>query len=383
MADKKDYYEVLGINKSATDAEIKSAFRKAAKTCHPDLHPNDKQAEAKFKELNEAYEILSDPDKRAKYDQFGFAAFDPTMGGGGAGNPFQGGAGFGGFDDIINNIFGGGFSGFGGGTSTGRDSAMAGDDLRYNLTLTFEEAAFGVTKEFTVPREERCSSCGGTGAKAGTSPVRCPTCNGTGQVKTQQNTPFGAFTTSRPCSACGGSGRFIKEPCPDCRGRGRVRKNSRIELKVPAGIDDGQTINMRGEGEAGYKGGPRGNLYVTVSVRPHKLFVRKGSNLLLNMTLPFTTMTLGGEITVPTLQDQVRYTIPAGTQNGTTFRLREQGVQHLNTQGKGDLLITVETDIPKRLTDEQRELLLQFAAVSGDAGTGKSKGSIRNIFKSK
>ena len=214
--------------------------------------------------------------------------------------------------------------------------------------------------------------------------MRCPTCNGTGQVRTQQNTMFGAFTTSRPCSACNGTGKYIKDPCPDCRGKGRVRKNTRIQLKVPAGINDGQTINMRGEGEAGYKGGPRGNLYVTVSVKPHKLFTRDGCNLLLSLKVPFTTMALGGEITVPTLKEKVRYTIPSGTQNGTTFRLKEQGVPipNASSQGKGDLLVTVESDIPRRLSDEQRALLQQYAALSGEATTpAKKKGGIRNIFK--
>lgn len=380
MADKRDYYEVLGVSKDATDAQIKSAFRKAAKTCHPDLHPDDKEAEARFKELNEAYEVLSDADKRAKYDQFGHAAFDPSMGGGG----YQGGAGFGGFEDIFSSFFGGGFGGFGGDYgSSRRDGPAAGNDLRYNLSLTFEEAANGVTKEITVPREEECESCRGTGAKAGTSPTRCPTCNGSGQVRTQQNTPFGAFTTSRPCSACGGTGKFIKEPCPDCRGKGRVRKNARISVKVPAGIDDGQTLNVRDQGEAGYKGGPRGNLYVTVTVKPHKQFTRNGSTLILHMQVPFTTMAMGGEIEVPTLRDPVRYTIGAGTQNGTTFRLREQGIPIPNTNARGDLLVKVECIIPKRLTDQQKEILQQFAIASGDKSAPKPSRSIRDIFKNK
>lgn len=378
MADKRDYYEVLGVSKDATDAQIKSAFRKAAKTCHPDLHPDDKEAEARFKELNEAYEVLSDPDKRSKYDQFGHAAFDPSMGGG-----YQGGAGFDGFDDIINSFFGGGFGGGYGSGSSRRDGPMAGDDMRYNLSLTFEEAANGVTREITISREEECESCHGTGAKAGTSPVRCPTCGGAGQVRTQQNTPFGAFTTSRPCSACGGTGKYIKDPCPDCRGKGRVRKNTRLSIKVPAGIDDGQTLNMQGQGEAGYKGGPRGNLYVTITVKPHKQFSRKGSTLLLHMQVPFTTMALGGEIEVPTLREPVRYTIGAGTQNGTTFRLREQGIPILNTSARGDLLVTVEPIIPKRLTDQQKELLQQFAIASGDKPAPKPSRSIRDIFKNK
>lgn len=363
MADKRDYYEVLGVSKTATDAEIKSAFRKRAKECHPDLHPGDKKAESQFKELNEAAEVLSDPDKRAKYDQFGHAAFDPSMGGQ---NPFEGGfGGFGGFSDIIDQMFGGGFGGggYGGGT---RNGPTQGNDLRYNLTLTFEEAAFGVKKEILIPREEECETCGGTGAKPGTQPERCATCNGTGQVRTQQNTILGSFTSTRPCSACRGTGKVIKEPCASCKGTGRLRKNTRIIVNVPAGIDNGQTISMRGEGESGARGGARGDLYVTISVRPHKLFTRRGFDLYLEMAIPFSIATLGGQIVVPTLQENVKYTVPAGTQSGATFRLREQGVQRLQQTGRGDLLITVKIDVPKRLTDEQRELLEKYALSMGE-----------------
>ena len=376
--EKKDYYEVLGVTKTASDDEIKSAFRKKAKTCHPDLNQGNKEKEAQFKELNEAYEVLSDPDKRAKYDQFGHAAFDPSMGGGQ--NPFTGGSGgfgFGGFGDIFDSFFGGGFQNNG----SHHDSPMAGDDLRYNLTLTFEEAAFGVRKEILIPREESCSVCGGTGAKPGTQPVRCPTCNGTGQVRAQQNTVFGAFTSTRPCSACGGSGKIIHEPCAECRGKGRVRKNVRLQLNVPAGIDNGQTINMRGEGESGFRGGPRGNLYVTINVRPHKLFVRNGVDVMLNMTIPFTTAALGGEIIVPTLREQVRYNVPAGTQNGTTFRLREQGIPRLNAAGSGDLLVTVTIDVPKRLSDEQKELLQRFSETLGSSSAAQPKSGKKGFFK--
>lgn len=377
MADKRDYYEVLGVPKDADDSQIKSAFRKAAKTCHPDLHPDDKAAEARFKELNEAYEVLSDKDKRAKYDQFGFAAFDPAQGGG---SPFQG-AGFGGFEDIFSSFFGGGF---GGGSSARQNGPEQGDDIRYNLTLTFEEAAFGVVKEFNVTREDECEACSGTGAKPGTSPVRCPTCGGSGQVRSQQNTILGAFTTTRPCSQCGGTGKFVKEQCTACKGRGRVRKAAHIRLEVPAGIDDGQTINMRGKGEAGFRGGPRGNLYVTVAVKPHKLFTRKGNNLLLSMEVPYTKMVLGGEIEVPTLRESLKYSIPAGTQNHTTFRLREQGIQYVNATGKGDMLVTVETAIPKKVTPEQAELLKQLSAAFGESAPAeKNARGFKNIFKDK
>ena len=369
MAEKRDYYEILGVPKTATEAEIKSAFRKQAKTCHPDLHPGDKAAEARFKELNEAAEVLGDPEKRAKYDQFGHAAFDPSMGGQ---NPFKGGFGGFGFSDIFDQMFGGGF---GGGTRT-QNGPVAGNDLRYSMTLTFEEAAFGVRREILIPREESCSTCGGTGAKPGTQPVRCTTCGGTGQVRTQQNTILGSFTATRPCSACRGTGKIIKEPCQDCKGTGRVRRNTRIVVNVPAGIDNGQTISMRGEGEAGLRGGPRGDLYISVTVRPHKLFQRRGYDLYLEMPIPFTTAALGGEITVPTLRESVRYTVPAGTQSGATFRLREQGVPRLHNQGRGDLLVKVYIDVPKKLTEEQRHLLTQFAATQG----GRPRGGKKSIF---
>ncbi len=370
MAEKRDYYEILGVPKTATEAEIKSAFRKQAKTCHPDLHPGDKAAEARFKELNEAAEVLGDPEKRAKYDQFGHAAFDPSMGGQ---NPFEGGFGGFGFSDIFDQMFGGGF---GGGTRT-QNGPVAGNDLRYSMTLTFEEAAFGVRREILIPREESCSACGGTGAKPGTQPVRCTTCGGTGQVRTQQNTILGSFTATRPCSACRGTGKIIKEPCQDCKGTGRVRRNTRIVVNVPAGIDNGQTISMRGEGEAGLRGGPRGDLYISVTVRPHKLFQRRGYDLYLEMPIPFTTAALGGEITVPTLRESVRYTVPAGTQSGATFRLREQGVPRLHNQGRGDLLVKVYIDVPKKLTEEQRHLLTQFAATQGG---GRPRGGKKSIF---
>ena len=370
MAEKRDYYEILGVPKTATEAEIKSAFRKQAKTCHPDLHPGDKAAEARFKELNEAAEVLGDPEKRAKYDQFGHAAFDPSMGGQ---NPFEGGFGGFGFSDIFDQMFGGGF---GGGTRT-QNGPVAGNDLRYSMTLTFEEAAFGVRREILIPREESCSTCGGTGAKPGTQPVRCTTCGGTGQVRTQQNTILGSFTATRPCSACRGTGKIIKEPCQDCKGTGRVRRNTRIVVNVPAGIDNGQTISMRGEGEAGLRGGPRGDLYISVTVRPHKLFQRRGYDLYLEMPIPFTTAALGGEITVPTLRESVRYTVPAGTQSGATFRLREQGVPRLHNQGRGDLLVKVYIDVPKKLTEEQRHLLTQFAATLGG---GRPRGGKKSIF---
>ena len=382
LADKRDYYEVLGIQKGASDADIKSAFRKKAKNCHPDLHPGDKAKEAEFKELNEAYEILSDPDKRAKYDQFGFAAFDPSMGGGQG--PFGGGAGFGGFDfsDIIDSVFGGGgfrsggFDGFGGSSRT-RNGPVPGNDLRYSITLTLEEAASGIKKEILIPREEECATCHGTGAKPGTEPVRCATCGGTGQVRTQQNTPFGSFASTRPCTACHGTGKIIKDPCTDCHGNGRIRKNTRIMVNVPAGIDDGQTICLRGEGEAGMRGGPRGDLYVTIRIKPHRTLQRDGYDLRVEQAIPFTVAALGGEILVPSLNGSVKCKIPAGTQSGATLRLREQGIQRLNASGKGDMLVTVVIEVPKKLSEEQKNLLEQFAASMGEK---QSRPSVKKSF---
>lgn len=359
---KADYYELLGVNRNATDDEIKNAFRKLAKKYHPDMQTGDKaEAEAKFKEVNEAYEVLSDKEKRAKYDQFGHAAFDPSAGGGG--NPFTGG--FGDISDIFDTMFGG-FGGFGGGAQQNRTGPARGNDLKYNLTLTFEEAAFGCKKEIVIPREDNCDACGGTGAKPGTKPVKCTSCNGTGQVRVQQNTVFGAFATVRTCDACNGTGKIIADPCQECRGRGRVRKNHRISLTIPAGIDNGQTLNMHGEGESGRRGGPNGDLYVVVSVKPHKLFTRSGYDIYLDMNLPMTIAALGGEIQVPTLAGNVKYNIPEGTQTGTTFRLREQGVAKLNSGGKGDMLVRVNVQIPKHLNDEQRELMRKLALSLGD-----------------
>lgn len=379
VAEKRDYYEVLGVPKTATDAEIKSAFRKKAKECHPDLHPGDKAAEAQFKELNEAAEVLSDPDKRSKYDQFGHAAFDPGAGGG---NPFSGGggfSGFGGFSDIIDQMFGGGFSGGGfSGGSAQRNGPQAGNDLRYNLTLTFEEAAFGVRKEILVPREENCTVCGGTGAKPGTEPTRCPTCGGTGAVRTQQNTILGSFTSTRPCSACRGTGKIIHDPCQECKGTGRLRKNTRIAVDVPAGIDNGQMISLRGNGEAGVRGGPRGDLYVSITVKPHRVFRRKGFDLYMEMPIPYTVAALGGSVMVPTLNGTVSCNIPAGTPSGKTFRLREKGIQVLHGNSFGDLLMTATVDVPKRLTDEQRQLLEQLAALEGSTTTKSGKKTLFN-----
>lgn len=376
MANKRDYYEVLGVDKGATESEIKSAFRQKAKECHPDLHPGDKEAETKFKELNEAAEVLSDSKKRGQYDQFGHAAFDPASGGGAGGyeNPFSG---FGGFTDIFETMFGGGFSG----GQRDANAPAAGRDLKQTLTISFEDAAFGAKREILVQREQNCSTCGGSGAKPGTKPERCTTCGGSGQVRVQQNTMLGSFTSVRPCTACRGTGQIIKEPCLDCHGEGRVRKTNRVVVNIPAGIDDGQTLSMPGEGEAGYRGGPNGNLYLVIRVKPHKLFRRQGADLYLDLKVSFMTATLGGDITVPTLTGSVKYAIPEGTQPGTTFRMREQGIQRLRSTQKGDLLVKVDIDVPKRLSEEQKNLLRAFGETLGDKPSDPQRGnSKKSIF---
>ena len=379
MAEKRDYYEVLGVDKNADAGTIKKAYYQLAKKYHPDANPGDKAAEEKFKEANEAYAVLSDADKRAKYDQYGHAAFDPSMGGGNGGF-----SGFGGFEDFdLGDILGGMFGGaFGGGRSSRRSNGpMQGEDIALSVTITFEEAAFGTKKEILVPREENCPDCGGTGAKPGSTPTKCSACGGTGQVRVQQNTMFGSFSTVRTCEACNGTGKIISDPCTHCKGRGRVNKSNRISVTIPAGINNGQTLTMRGEGEAGIRGGANGDLYIGINVRPHKLFSRKGYDLYLDINIPMTTAALGGEIQVPTLKGSVKYNVPQGTQPGTTFRLKEQGVQKLNAAGKGDLFVRVNVQIPKRLNEEQRELLEKLAEAMGDRTTNTPKPMKRTIIE--
>lgn len=356
MAEKRDYYEVLGVSKNATDDEIKRAYRKKAKECHPDLHPDDKSAVERFKELNEANEVLSDPDKRARYDQFGFE--DPMNGMGGAGgNPF-GGFDFGGMGDIFDQLFNGGM-----GARTSRNQGpIAGNDLRYELRITFEEAAKGCEKSFEIYRNELCDTCSGNGAKPGTSPVSCPTCNGKGQFRQSS----GWMTTVRTCPTCGGTGKVVREKCTTCSGSGRVRKKRTVTVKVPAGIDNGQTIIMNGQGEPGTRGGANGDLYIVVGVKPHKLFRRDGYNLLLDFPISFVTAALGGDVEVPTLSGPVKYRIPEGTQPGTEFRIKGAGIQMLRSSGKGDLVMKTKVEIPKRLNNKQKDLLRQFDDTTTD-----------------
>ncbi len=353
MADKRDYYEVLGVNKGAGDDELKKAYRKVAKKYHPDLHPDDKEAEEKFKEVNEAYAVLSDPEKRSRYDQFGHAGVDPNFGAGG------GGAGFGGFDfgDIFGDIFGGGFGGFGG---SRRNGPVRGNDVRQVIDITFEEAAFGTKKKLSITKMESCSECGGSGAKPGTQATVCTKCGGTGQVRNQVRTPLGYMTNIGTCPDCSGSGKIIKDPCRQCRGTGKVRKNSVIEVDIPAGIDHGQTIQIRGKGEPGERGGAQGDLLVTVRVKPHPLFIREGNNVFIDMPITFVQAALGATVKVPTLDGTVEYDIPEGTQSETTFKLRGKGIPYIRSKARGDQYVKVRVEVPSNLSSKQKELLREF-----------------------
>jgi molecular chaperone DnaJ len=366
MAEKRDYYEVLGVTKGATDDEIKKAYRKLAKENHPDLHPGDKACEERFKEINEAYEILSDPDKKARYDQYGHAAFDPNagFGGGGAG-------GFGDFGDIFSDIFGGGgFGGFGdifgGGGGRQANAPRKGESIRTNVSISFEEAAFGCKKDVTVGRIEQCPDCKGTGCAPGTTPEVCPDCKGTGSVRTTQRTPFGMVQSSGPCQKCRGTGKIIHQPCPTCRGMGSVRRQHKLNVTIPAGIDDGQTVSVRGQGSAGANGGPAGDLLVFIIVRPHARFERDGSNVVMEQEISYSQAVLGAEIEVPTLDGNVKLNIPEGTQTGSVFRMKGKGIPFLRGGGRGDQYVSVKVAVPKNLTSSQKELLRQFAASVGD-----------------
>jgi len=358
---KRDFYEVLGVEKSSSDADIKKAYRKQAKQYHPDMNPDDKTAEAKFKEVNEAYEILSDPQKRARYDQYGHAGVDPN-GFGGAGAGF-GDFDFGGIGDIFESFFGG--SGFGR-SSRSRSGPQKGTDLKYSVEIAFEQAAFGIEKEISINRHESCSSCGGSGAKSGSSPTTCKHCNGTGQVQYKQSTPFGQFVNVKTCDVCRGEGKIIINPCPACNGKGNLRKTVKINLNIPAGIDDGQTMSLRGEGDPGSKGGPAGDLFVTINVKPHALFKRQGNDVVCEMPITFVQAALGAELEVPTLDGNVKYNMPEGTQTGSIFRLKGKGIPYLRGNGRGDQYVKVEIDVPKKLNEKQKAALKEFADISGD-----------------
>ena len=358
---KRDYYEVLGISKGASEDEIKKAYKKMARKYHPDLNPDNKEAEEKFKEVNEAYEVLSDPDKKARYDQYGHAGVDPNFGAGGAG--FDGNFDFGDLGDIFGSFFGGGF---GGGRRTNPNAPQRGESIRMSLAISFEEAAFGCEKAVTVDRMEQCGACHGSGCAAGTTPEVCPDCHGTGTVQVRRQTPMGVFATSSPCTRCGGKGRIIHQPCKDCHGTGSVRKRKTIQATIPAGIDNGQTISIRGQGHAGVNGGPAGDLLITITVRPHELFRREGTSVLCEAPITFAQAVLGAELEIPTIDGKVKYTLPEGTQSGTTFRLKGKGIPSINGHGRGDQYVTVYIETPRNLNKEQKEALKKFAETMGD-----------------
>ncbi len=359
MAEKRDYYEVLGLQKGASDAEIKKAYRKLAKQYHPDLNPDDPEAEAKFKEVNEANQVLSDPEKRAKYDQFGHAGVDPSYGGGAN---FTGG--FEGVDlgDIFADIFGGGMGGFGGGRSSNPNAPRRGADIAVQLEIGFMEACKGVSHDITINRTEDCPECSGTGAKAGTSTKTCPDCKGRGYVTVQQRSMFGMMQSQRPCSKCGGKGKIIESPCGKCGGSGKTTMKKTVSVKVPAGIDDGMTLNVRGQGSVGTNGGQRGDLKVRISVRKDPVFEREDYNIWIDFPITYAQAALGAEREVPTIDGKVSYNVPAGTQPGTVFRLRGKGVQKLQrSEGdRGDQMVKINVEVPKNLNKKQKEALQAF-----------------------
>lgn len=355
---EKNPYDVLGISKDASADEIKRAYRKLSKKYHPDLN-HEAGAEEKFKEVNDAYEILSDPQKKAQFDQFGSTG---AQGFGGAGQGFGGGfeGGFGGFDDIFSSFFGGG------GASRSRTAPRQGRDLQYEMNLTFEEAIFGKTTEIEYTREEDCDTCNGTGAKPGTSPVTCSHCGGRGFVQVERQTPLGRIMTQQECDVCGGTGREIKEKCTTCHGSGHIRKKHAVEVKVPAGVEDGNQMRLQGQGEAGVNGGPYGDLFIVFDVAPSDIFKRDGSEIYLEQPITFVQATLGAEIPVKTVHGDVKLKIPAGTQTGTTFRLRGKGAPRLHGTGNGDERVTVKVQTPKSLNKQQKIALKAFAEASGD-----------------
>ncbi|MBQ9085764.1 MAG: molecular chaperone DnaJ [Clostridia bacterium] len=381
MAEKRDYYEVLGLNKSAGETEIKKAYRTLAKKYHPDMNPGDAEAEAKFKEVNEAYAVLSDADKKAKYDQFGHAAFDPAAGGG---SGFGGFGGFGDFSDlgdIFGSFFGGGF----GSSSTARKNApMRGEDIGARVTVTFEEAAFGVKKDVSFHRIQKCDECSGSGAAKGTTADTCTVCGGSGQKRVTQRIGGMAFQSTVTCDTCRGSGKIIKNPCANCRGTGYVKVNKKLSVNIPAGIDDGERIALRGQGCDGRNGGPAGDLILTVSVKRHAFFERDGYNLYCEIPITIADATLGAEIDIPTLEGNQKYTIPEGTQPGTQFTLKQKGIPYVNNSNRrGDLIFVVNVEIPKGLNDKQKEHMRAFAASCKDSNYAKKSGFFKRIFDKK
>ena len=375
MAEKRDYYEVLGIQKGASEDEIKRAYKKLARKYHPDMNPGDKEAEEKFKEVNEANEVLSDPEKKARYDQFGFAGVDPNYGAGAGGGAYGGGFDFGDLGDIFGSFFGGGF----GGQRRNPNAPQRGESIRASVSISFTEAAFGCEKSVTIERSEQCPTCKGSGCAPGTTPEICPDCHGSGTVQTRRQTPMGVFASNGPCRKCGGTGRLIHQPCSDCRGSGAVRKRRTIKVNIPAGIDHGQTISLRGQGGAGKNGGPAGDLLITVMVQPHEIFRRDGVDVFCEAPITFTQAVLGAELEIPTIDGKVKYSIPEGTQTGTVFRLKGKGVPVLNGRGRGDQYVTVAIETPRSLNKEQKEALRRFSETLGENNYEKRK----SFFKKK
>lgn len=364
MAEKRDFYEVLGLQKGASDDEIKRAFRKLAVKYHPDKNKGNEEAEEKFKEINEAYQVLSNPEEKAKYDQFGHAGMDGGFGGGAGGfGGFDMGE-MGGFGDIFESFFGGGFGG--GGSQRRKNAPRQGNDLEYSLTITFEEAMTGVEKKFNITRTEGCDTCHGTGAKPGTSKKTCSKCGGAGQVRVQRQTPLGTFASTATCDACHGQGEIIDSPCHDCRGKGTVKKSRSITVNIPAGVDTGNVLTLRGQGDHGANGGPAGDLYVRINVKPSAIFKREGTDIYYDYRMSMTRATLGEEITVPTIDGNVKYTVPAGTQPGTRFRLKGKGVPRINSTTRGNQFVNIIVEVPKNLNREQRDALKAFMATIGE-----------------
>ncbi|MDO4810352.1 MAG: molecular chaperone DnaJ [Eubacteriales bacterium] len=373
--EKRDYYEVLGVSKGASEDEIKKAYKKLARKYHPDMNPGDKEAEEKFKEVNEANEVLSDPDKKARYDQFGFAGVDPNYGAGAGG--YGGGFDFGDLGDIFGSFFGGGF----GGGQRQRNGPQRGESIRMSVSVDFAEAAFGCEKEITVDRSEQCHTCKGNGCAPGTTPEVCPECHGSGTVTQAQRTPFGVMQTQAACGKCRGTGKIIHQPCPDCHGSGRARKRKTVKVNIPAGIDNGQTISLRGQGHAGKNGGPGGDLLITVMIKPHDIFRREGTAVFCEAPITFTQAVLGGEMEIPTIDGKVKYTIPEGTQTGTVFRLRGKGIPVLNGHGRGDQYVTVTIETPRGLNKDQKEALKKFSDTLGEGNYEKQRSFFKKFKK--
>lgn len=379
MAEKRDYYEVLGLSKGAGEDEIKKSYRKLAKKYHPDMNPGDREAEMRFKEVNEAYSVLSDSEKKARYDQFGHAGVDPNYGAGEGG--FGGFGGFGGMDFDMGDIFS---SFFGGTSSSRRNGPIRGEDILSRIVISFEEAAFGCQKTISFQRTENCSACGGSGAESGTHPETCSRCGGSGQIRVQQRTMLGMMQTTRPCDACGGVGKIIKTPCKACRGQGTEKKNKKFDASIPAGIGEGERILLRGQGNSGRRGGEAGDLIVEINIRPHPVFERRGYDIFCEVPITFSEATLGAEIQIPTLEGRETFKIPEGTQTGTRFSLKGKGIPMIRSSRRGTLYFTVQIEVPKNLSPKQKELLSAFEESCNPTNLGQKKSfadKLKNLFK--